>query len=248
MSERRHHPRVTARSTGEVRCTSRDAEAEGLAPHDLARKLIDVSAKGICIVTSGRLRPGLALSVDLNLPGVAHRKRLRGVVRWSTTVESKGRTAHVAGVEFERADASLVPPEKESRSNTPSTATIRALDPNRRHKRFQPERAEVTLLPRDLLRSLGFKRNSGKRVKDVSLGGAQIVSVRPLKPGAKVDLTIQFLYPQVSVSAAGVVRWCRRDTMSVEKRWFVGVVFKDLDPRSDLALKNAEDVFLSKPP
>jgi hypothetical protein len=247
MSERRHHPRVTALSAGEVRCTSRDAEAEGLPPHDLARKLIDVGAKGICLVTSGRLRPGLSLSVDLDLPGVARRKQLRGVVRWSTTVESKGRTAHVAGVEFERADASLVPAVKEPPSNPPATATIRALDPNRRHKRFQPERAGVTLLPRDWVRSLGFRRNSGKRVKDVSLGGAQIVSVRPLKTGTKVDLTIQFLYPQVSVSAAGVVRWCRRDTMSAEKRWFVGIVFKDLDPRSDLALKHAEDVFLGGP-
>ena len=40
------------------------------------------------------------------------------------------------------------------------------------------------------------------------------------------------------------MRWCRRDTLSLEPRWNVGVVFKDLDPGAHGRLRTVEAVFI----
>ena len=45
----------------------------------------------------------------------------------------------------------------------------------------------------------------------------------------------------------GVVRWCRRDTLSLEPRWNVGVVFKDMEPSAQSRLRTVEAVFIDKP-
>ncbi len=235
MAERRRHSRTPTRQEFPVLCSSLEAELPGRSAFNVARKLIDVSAKGACLVTSGRLRQGLPVSVELTVPGTKERVRLKASVRWSTTVESKGRTAHVAGLEFDQPAPALAQPGRR-----PDSGGFRGADPQRRHKRFHPPKAEVVCLPRDLLRAIGFKKNAGRALKDLSLGGAQIVSTRPLKPGQRVDLALSFRYPTVSVTAEGLVRWCRRDTLSLEKRWFVGVVFKQIDPASDSRLKTVE--------
>jgi hypothetical protein len=50
------------------------------------------------------------------------------------------------------------------------------------------------------------------------------------------------------VSAEGIVRWCRRDTLSLEPRWVVGVVFKRMGPDSGGRLRTVEAVFVDDKP
>ncbi|HLY11559.1 MAG TPA: PilZ domain-containing protein [Planctomycetota bacterium] len=242
-SERRRHDRVSAKDAS-VALTSGEFAKKGSDSYNLAVRLLDTSSSGACIVTKGRLREGISVIVGVVLPRQGTKVMSRAVVRWSTTVESKGRTAHVAGLQFERPLSELAPVKP------PPTASevLRSKEPQRRHRRFTPEKVEIICLPRSLLRKLGVKSNSAKSLKNLSLGGAQIVCSQKLSPGDPVDLTLQFRYPATSVTAEGIVRWCRRDTLSLEPRWNVGVVFKQMDSASDGRLKTVEAVFVDENP
>src|SRR5262249_1258998 len=105
----------------------------------------------------------------------------------------------------------------------------------------------IVCLPVGLLTTLGVKSNSARGLKNLSLGGAQIVSTEKMKTGERVDLMLQFNYPRTSVRAVGVVRSSKRDTVSLEPRWNVGVVFKEMDPNSEGRLRTVEAVFIDKP-
>ena len=242
--ERRRHDRSAVKDAS-VACTSAEFAQPGSDSYNLAVRLLDASASGACIVTKGRLREGVKVMVGVMLPWKGTKVMCRAVVRWSTTVESRGRSAHVAGLQFDRAVSELAAPKKAP--PTPSEL-LRSKEPQRRHRRFAPEKVEIVCLPRGLLRKLGVKSNSARGLRNLSLGGAQIVSSEKLKPGEPVDLTLQFRYPAATVKAEGVVRWCRRDTLSLEPRWNVGVVFKRMDGDSDSRLKTVEAVFVDDKP
>ncbi len=229
-----------------VACTSPEFAPPGSASYNFAVKLLDTSATGACLVTKGRLRQGVPVIVGIILPRQGTKVMCKATVRWSTTVESKGRTAHVAGLQFDKPLAQLSP--QKVVQPTSSQALNKAKEPQRRHKRFVPEKVDIVCLPRGLLRKLGVKSNSARAVKDLSLGGVQIVSAEKLKPGEPVDLTLKFRYPATEVKAEGIVRWCRRDTMSLEPRWNVGVIFKRIDSASDGRLRTVEAVFIDDKP
>ena len=242
-SERRRHDRMNPKDAS-VALTSGEFAKPGSASYNLAVRLLDTSASGACIVTKGRLREGIKVVVGVILPKQGTKVMSRATVRWSTTVESKGRTAHVAGLQFERPVSELGP----KKPPPTDSQKLHTKEPQRRHARFTPEKVEIVCLPRGLLTKLGVKSNSAKALKNVSLGGAQIVSSEKLSPGDPVDLTLQFRYPAAVVKAEGVVRWCRRDTLSLEPRWNVGVVFKRMDSDSNGRLRTVEAVFVDDPP
>jgi hypothetical protein len=235
--ERRRGGRVQAKGA-QVACTSPGFAKPGTASYNLAVKLLDTSATGACLVTKGRLREGIPVIVGIVFPSQKARVMSKAVVRWSTTVESKGRTAHVAGIEFEKPIPNLGP--------APEVPEVQKAEPQRRHKRFVPETVDIVCLPPGLLTKLGVKTNTAKGLKNLSLGGAQIVSSEKLKAGDRVDLMLQFRYPKATVQAVGVVRWCQRDTLSLEPRWNVGVVFKHMDPGSSGRLETVQAVFIDK--
>src|SRR6516162_3137329 len=106
--ERRRSGRIPAKEA-EVACTSPGFAKPGSPSYNLAVKLLDTSATGACLVTKGRLREGISVIVGIIFPSQNARVMSKAVVRWSTTVESKGRTAHVAGIEFEQPVESLGP-------------------------------------------------------------------------------------------------------------------------------------------
>jgi hypothetical protein len=239
--ERRRHDRSLPKEAS-VACTSPEFGQAGSAAYNLAIKLLDTSATGACLVTKGRLRQGVPVFVGIILPRLGTRVMSRATVRWSTTVESKGRTAHVAGLQFDHPVEQLTP---ETIAQKVESGT-KPKEPQRRHKRFVPEKVDIVCLPRGLLRKLGVKSNSARALKDLSLGGAQIVSAEKLKPGEPVDLTLKFRYPATEVKAEGVVRWCRRDTMSLEPRWNVGVIFRQIDSTSDGRLRTVEAIFIDE--
>jgi len=235
--ERRRARRIQAKEA-QVACTSPGFAKPGTASYNLAVKLLDTSASGACLVTKGRLREGIPVIVGIVFPSQNARVMSKAVVRWSTTVESKGRTAHVAGIQFEKPIPSLGP--------TPEAIETKKGEPQRRHKRFVPETVDIVCLPPGLLTKLGVNKNTAKGLKNLSLGGAQIISSEKLKTGDRVDLMLQFRYPKATVQAVGVVRWCQRDTMSLEPRWNVGVVFKQMDSGSSGRLETVQAVFIDK--
>jgi len=232
--ERRRHDRSPNREA-QIACTSAEHKQAGKSIN-LALRLLDTSATGACLVTRVPLREGSPVILGIILPQNKARVMTKGVVRWSTSLEQKGRVAHVVGVEFDKPVAELAPGLPK---NGPSHE-----EPQRRHKRFVPEKVDIVCLPPGFLSKLGMKSNSAKALKDLSLGGAQIVSTEKLEAGDRVDLLLKFAFPKTSVRAAGIVRWCRRDTMSLEPRWVIGVKFKELDPTTDSRLRTVEAVFI----
>ena len=235
--ERRRNSRIQAKEA-QVACTSPGHAKPGTPSYNLAVRLLDTSSTGACIVTKGRLREGIPVIVGIIFPSQKARVMSKAVVRWSTTVESKGRTAHVAGIEFEKPIPSLGP--------APIAPKTKKGEPQRRHKRFTPEKVDIVCLPPGFLTKLGVKTNTAKGLKNLSLGGAQIISSEKLKTGDRVDLLLQFRYPKTTVQAVGIVRWCQRDTFSLEPRWNVGVVFKHMDASSSGRLQTVQAVFIDK--
>lgn len=120
----------------------------------------------------------------------------------------------------------------------------RTSEPRRRHKRFAPLQAEVTCTPRDFWAAVGLRRNVAIQLRDVSLGGVQIVVDRELKPGLKTDLLLVFpgFFHPVAVEAD--VRWCRRDTISLAPRWTAGLTFKRLTTQDEANLVEVDRTYL----
>ncbi len=242
--DRRKHRRHQPEEACVLSCFNAQFEGPQEDPFNLAMRLIDIGSGGLCFVTVGRLREGVPVRIDLSIPSARSRFRVKGTVRWSQTLESKGRVAHVAGVEFEKTLEALGPQvesltvwmrsgERGAPPRTPPTP-----EPVRRHKRFSPPDVELSCVPRGVLHALGFRPNVGRSLKDLSLGGAQLVSGRRLRRGRRVDLVLDFRNPRSILRAQGVVRWCRRDTMSLESRWFVGVAFTRLSAVDDEHLRS----------
>ncbi|HVE38780.1 MAG TPA: PilZ domain-containing protein, partial [Planctomycetota bacterium] len=98
-TERRKYPRYKPEPGMVVLCTRE--EAFGTPGANLVQRLIDVSALGVCFVSTSPLVEGAAVNLDIMLPGQKSKITTRGKVRWAQFLESKGREAHVAGVEFE---------------------------------------------------------------------------------------------------------------------------------------------------
>ena len=119
----------------------------------------------------------------------------------------------------------------------------RSSEPRRKHKRFRPVRTGVVCVPRGFW-ALLFHRNIALHVKDVSLGGAQIVASRALRAGAKTDVLFDFPGFPRPLAAEAHVRWCRRDTLSLEPRWNAGLIFKKLSSADEEQLREVDRTYL----
>jgi HEAT repeat protein len=98
-TERRKYPRYKPEAGTVVLCTRE--ENGGVSGANLVQKVIDVSALGVCFVSTGPLAEGAPVNLDIMLPGAKAKVTTRGKVRWAQFLESRGREAHVAGIEFE---------------------------------------------------------------------------------------------------------------------------------------------------
>src|SRR5215467_7403196 len=106
--ERRRYDRSSSQEA-QIACTTAEHARPGGPSPNLAVRLLDTSATGACLITKERLREGLEVVIGIVLPGAKSRVTSPASVRWSTTIESKGRIAHVAGVEFEKPVAEFAP-------------------------------------------------------------------------------------------------------------------------------------------
>lgn len=227
LDERRRLPRSKAPAGGALRLRAAEAAA---VPYNLALRLVDLSDRGACVETAGRLRPGQPVLLELTLPDSRLPVKAGGVIRWSRSAPRDGRPADFAGIQFERGLMASV-----------AASSNRRTDPQRRHRRFVPiDLGEARCLPDDLWTALGLRRNALRGVRDLSLGGVQLETRRPLRVRQPVRLRLQVLTPRAVVEAEGVVCWCRRDTLSLQPRWAVGIRFRRVGPDSDAALKRLE--------
>ncbi len=120
----------------------------------------------------------------------------------------------------------------------------RSGDPQRRHPRFWPGRAEVVAVPCGFWSAMGFRPNAALRLMDLSLGGAHLVSSTRLEPRSRVDLEIQLVRPALSLRTRAEVLWCRRDTLSLAPRWEAGLAFRALSPADAFELRAIDRYFL----
>jgi hypothetical protein len=240
-AERRRDLRLRPDADVTVTCVADESAGRG-APYNLARGIVDLGPRGARLVTAGRLREHMAVVVDVAALDGTARLRARGRVRWSRTLGRDGPS--LAGICFERILSCwgdrfrfLAPARSDAR---PSGAR----DPQRRFARFSPPTGPVTCRARGLWRVLGLAVNAARRLQDLSLGGTHLVCGRPLDPGRRVDLVVDLRRPAARLEAEGEVRWCRRDTLSLEPRWHVGVAFRHLPPLSRAHLVTAEKLYL----
>ncbi|HEX7899102.1 MAG TPA: PilZ domain-containing protein [Planctomycetota bacterium] len=193
---------------------------------NLAKKVVDWSAGGACLVTSERLRPGA--KVDVSISGGGVKIRALASVRWSTTLTRGDKSAHVCGLELRE------------------PAPKRKVDPNRRHRRFGvKDVAETECKPETWLSLLGMGRTVSASVRDLSGGGIRLAVSRKLKVGDRLRLRVVFTVPNTVLEAEGMVRWCKRDTLSLKPQWDVGVVFRRVN--DEMALRRVEKHFGSAP-
>jgi len=87
------------------------------------------------------------------------------------------------------------------------------------------------------------RKNVAIHLKDVSLGGIQIVAQEPLRAGHKIDVTLHFAgFPDPVVMEADV-RWCRRDTLSLKPKWTAGLTIKQLAPQHESRLRDVDRIY-----
>ena len=120
----------------------------------------------------------------------------------------------------------------------------RTPEPQRRHKRFWPGRIGLTAVPRGFWSAIGLGSNAALLLRDLSLGGAQVVSSVRLAPRSRVDLEIEIVRPAARIRGAAEVLWCRRDTLSLAPRWNAGLAFRGLSPADSLELRQLDRYFL----
>jgi len=238
QTERRKHPRSKPDSTFRFTCYNADFKEHPLHRTNLAIKGVDISPKGLCVVTAGRLRVGVGLVVHIDVPDSDVRFRGKGLVRWSQTLQHQGREAHVAGIELTQVLEARGEKVRFLSSDWRETSE----DTRRAHVRLLLE-AEVVCQPDGLWSSLGLSSNVAKNLLDLSENGCQIVSLKKLEPGSRVKIRISFKKPDVVVQAAGEVKWSRRDTLTLESRYPTGIQFttlsRDDEARLRLAIKGA---------
>jgi hypothetical protein len=240
--ERRRARRIRADHTFFIGCKALGADADEAEPN-LAIKLLDVSTRGASFVSRSRVRAGLRVQVLIVRPGAGTRSSVDGTVRWSETLKAEGRTAHVTGVEFDKGIVGLGLPEEPAPRPKKTQRIQKAADPRRHHRRFKPEKTSVVAVPRDgFWRKLGFKPNTAHSLLDLSMGGAQIVSTKKLKPGLVLDVEIVLSDGKTTVATEGFVCWCRRDTLSLKPKWNVGIRFSKLDEESKRSLTEVQQI------
>ena len=117
-------------------------------------------------------------------------------------------------------------------------------EPRRRYQRFAPPRTDVCCIRHGFWPPLIAGKNVALHLKDLSLGGAQIIACKELHPGEKTELRMEFPGFPAPLVAEADVRWCRRDTLSLAPRWRAGLTFKRLSPEQEANLEAIDRTYL----
>jgi c-di-GMP-binding flagellar brake protein YcgR len=232
MQERRKHPRVKPDPMFRIQVYTADFAENPLHRTNLAVRCLDLSARGACIVTPGRLRVGAPIVVAIDIPDTATRFRGKAVVRWSQSVEKQGREAHVAGVEV--LEVQDCQGERVEFMSGRAARNLVAADNRQKHRRVLVSEAEVTCTVSGLMGALGLSGNIAKSLVDISEGGCKLILEKKVEPDHKVKLHFTFKHPALKVGTEGIVRSCVRDTMTLAPKYDTGIEFQNM-PNEDAA-------------
>lgn len=222
QTERRKHPRVKPDPLFRVQCWTADFAENPLHRTNLAQRCLDLSAKGACIITPGRLRLGAPLVLSIDIPDTATRFRGKTVVRWALSVEKQGREAHVCGMEI--MEVLECQGDRVAFMSGSAMRNIQAEDSRQKHRRVLVNEAEVTCSPSGLF---GFSGNVAKKLVDVSEGGCKVILEKKVEVGHKVKLQLTFKHPAYKITTEGIVKRCDRDTLKLEPRYEAGIEFQN---------------------
>ncbi|HEX7898530.1 MAG TPA: PilZ domain-containing protein [Planctomycetota bacterium] len=229
QTERRKHPRRPPDKGVGITAMSSTATAGAQATttrSNVAVKVVDVSDKGACLVTTGRLRAGAELLVKLFVEGTDDFYSAKAVVRWAETWSKNGREADVAGIEFMKVQEVRGTRFHAMTSWAPVVPTRQ--DDKRKQKRRLLESSKVTCVATGLFNFLGMASNLASSLGDLSESGCQITATKKLEPGTSVKVTLAFKHPDVEFSVSGEVKYANRDTLSLEPRYATGIEFSKL--------------------
>ena len=97
-TERRKHRRFTPPNT-RIWCVGGEFE-EMYTTVNFARRLLNLGPKGLCVETTGRLRPELKMSVEIRFDDVGGTLRSQARIIWSASVKQGSEEVHKAGLWF----------------------------------------------------------------------------------------------------------------------------------------------------
>lgn len=97
-TERRRHRRFAPHNV-RIWCVGGEFE-EMYTTVNFARRLLNLSAKGLCVETTGRLRPDLKMSVEIRFDDVGGTLRSQARIIWTATVKVGAEEVHKAGLWF----------------------------------------------------------------------------------------------------------------------------------------------------
>ena len=226
--ERRKHLRRKPDQGVQVSAQSATAVASGgtTVRSNCAVKIIDLSDKGACLVTTGRLRAGAELQVRLFIDGTEDLYVAKAVVRWAQTWTHNNREADVAGVEFMQVQEVR---GMRFRSMAAWAAAVpTAQSDKRQQKRRLLDTSKVKCVVAGLFNALGMASNCATSLVDLSEGGCSLVATKKLEVGTRVKLTLGFQNPTVEINVAGEVRHATRDTLTLDPKYTTGIKFGDL--------------------
>ncbi|HEX7898796.1 MAG TPA: PilZ domain-containing protein [Planctomycetota bacterium] len=98
--ERRKSPRISP-PNARVWCVSGEFE-ELYTTVNFAKRLVNLSLKGACVETAGRLRQDLKMSVEVRFDDLNGTLRSEGRIVWAQTLDEGGANeVHMAGIRFQ---------------------------------------------------------------------------------------------------------------------------------------------------
>jgi hypothetical protein len=96
--ERRRHARLSPANV-RVRCVS-DQVDDLSGSVNFAKRLLNVGLGGMCIETTGRLRPEVKFQADVRFEEFGGSLRSKALIIWARTVNEGGQEIHLAGLRF----------------------------------------------------------------------------------------------------------------------------------------------------
>ena len=232
--EKRKHIRRKADATFFLGAKSAEVGDEP----NLAIRLVDVGAQGACFISKAKLKVGSKVQMLVVRPGAATRASVDALVRWVIPYTQDGVVGHQIGVEFTKPVLSLDFGMMKLKEQRPAPT----VDAQRRHRRFSPGDTDLVCTPKRglLARVLGLSKDIGYKLKDLSLSGAQIVSTKKLVKSQEVRIEVFLPDGRCVLSTEAIVRWCKRDTLSLKRRYLAGVSFGKLDDEAKHYLTSAQ--------
>lgn len=111
----------------------------------------------------------------------------------------------------------------------------------RKFARFAPDKYRATVKKKGLIGG-----TISERLVDLSEGGAQFISLQPIKKGAFVKLSVHMEKFGDTIGAEGQVLWVRQQSTARGDQWRCGILFTDLPDDARRKLANNASWFTSE--